>query len=756
MKRKIPSLLLAILLIMTAILPVAAVELPGDEGSMSGSLVIIHTNDTHGRDYDGIYSTAAVSQLKKDYENAGAEVLLFSAGDAVQGTPLVNLEQGRLAIEFMNDAGYDAMTLGNHEFDWGTDNLNSILTTASFPVLSLNVIDSATGKPVYESSRIISLENGSKVGLLGVTTPETATKAHPDKVHGVSFLSGKELFDAANSEVKKLRDNGCEIIIMLGHLGDSEESTGNRSTDFLNNVSDIDLFIDAHSHTVLSEGELQGGTLRVSAGEYLDYIGVVEYDGSKFTAALLGHVTETIIDDTGAEKEVAVPEYKGVDKTLLSKIKAENDKVEEALAETFGSTEVLLDGERDPGVRSQETNLGDFAADALLWSAKKALGDDKVDVALTNGGGIRASIQPGDISMKTMNTVFPFGNELTTVTVTGADLLEALEAATFSIPGAIAAFPQVAGMSFSIDATVDYENGEQYANSSYYAPAKPGSRIKNLKIGGAPVDLEAEYVVVTNDFTAAGGDTYGVFKDKTIYKTGVMLDEALVNYTKTELKGVITSAAYGKPAGRIGIKLVELPEDYGIGQNSWYYDAVAHSLAHKYMGSNSTISKDFAPSVAISRAMIYQIMYNMEGRPDLAEDFVSSFTDINGKWYEKAAAWADEQGLTKGVEDNRFAGDLTATRAEMATAFSRYISYKNPDINIPTENVINEMKDYRSVPLWAYDSMNLCLKLKVLNGRPGKILDPNDKANRAEMATILLNYDSIDFAQYTAESANAA
>ena len=245
-----------------------------------------------------------------------------------------------------------------------------------------------------------------------------------------------------------------------------------------------------------------------------------------------------------------------IDEEVAAIVNTINDEVEAELSATFAKTEVFLDGNRAPGVRTQETNLGDFAADAILWAAKQALGEDKVDASLTNGGGIRASIEIGDVTMKDMKTVFPFGNEVATLTITGAELLEALEAATFSTPDAIGAFPQVAGIEFTIDTTVAYENGEMYANSTYYAPAKPGSRVTIATVGGEAWAADAEYVIATNDFTAAGGDTYGVFAypfTQTGYKTGVALEDALVNYTQTVLGGVI-GEQYAAPAGRIVIK----------------------------------------------------------------------------------------------------------------------------------------------------------------------------------------------------------
>lgn len=533
--------------------PVAAADLPEGLTDLEGKLVVIHTNDTHGRDLEGAYTTAAVAQLKQDLTAAGADVLLLSAGDASQGTPLVNLSLGGTAIDFMNLAGYDAMATGNHEFDWGLENLQKLAQDAEFPILAANLTYTESGELVFGDSIVFTTDSGLKVGVFGLATPETATKAHPDKVKGVSFAAGQELYDVAQQQVDKLNAEGCDYIIALSHLGDSAESAPNRSVDLLDHVTGIDLMVDGHSHTTLPEGDTShGDTLRVSTGEYLNNIGVVVYDAASDTetARLLSSTTEgdqTVLDYTGSDPDV------------LAAIEAVNAEVEQELGKVFAKTEVLLNGERDPGVRTEETNLGNFAADAILWSARQALGEDKVDLALTNGGGIRASIPVGDISMKTMKTVFPFGNEVATVTVTGAELLEALEAATFCTPTAVGAFPQVSGVQFTIDTTVPYENGEMYPNSTYYAPAKPGSRIKNVTVNGQPLDLNAEYVVATNDFTAAGGDTYGAFLDKPVYKTGVALEDALVQYTSTVLNGVISEKDYGKPAGRITVNTAPVP-----------------------------------------------------------------------------------------------------------------------------------------------------------------------------------------------------
>jgi len=550
--KKILSLVLALAMMLCAFAPAMA------EGALEGKLVILHTNDIHGRavaDAES-FGYARIAMLKKNLQAQGAEVILMDAGDFSQGTPLVNLGYGKNAVEFMNAAGYDIATLGNHEFDWGSDNMEQNMANAKFAVVCANLTRAADGTLVFPANKIYETAIG-KVGVFGLDTPETMTKTHPDKVKGISFAQGEELFAVAQAQVAELEAAGCDLIVCLGHLGEDDESTGNRSIDLLEKVTGIDLFIDGHSHTTIDGGVMNGETLRTSTGNYAEAIGYVvaeKVTEEEVTSIALNAGLWTIAEND--EAALALGNGLAIDEEVAAIVNTLNDAVEAELSATFAKTEVFLDGNRAPGVRTQETNLGDFAADAILWAAKQAIGEDKVDAALTNGGGIRASIEIGDVTMKDMKTVFPFGNEVATLTITGAELLEALEAATFSTPDAIGAFPQVAGIEFTIDTTVAYENGEMYANSTYYAPAKPGSRVTIATVGGEAWAADAEYVIATNDFTAAGGDTYGVFAypfTQTGYKTGVALEDALVNYTQTVLEGVI-GEQYAAPAGRIVIK----------------------------------------------------------------------------------------------------------------------------------------------------------------------------------------------------------
>ncbi len=513
---------------------------------MSGKVVIIHSNDTHGADLavEGkSIGTAGVAQLVKDYEAAGAEVILISAGDTIQGAPLVNLSQGETAIDFMNLAEYDMMVPGNHEFDYAYDQLLALKSEADFPMITANILDKSTGEPAFQENIIFETEIG-KVGVFGLTTPETQTKANPENVSNLTFLSGEAMYEVAREQVAELAAAGCEYIILTAHLGVDEGSEPDTTTSVIKHVEGIDVVIDGHSHTVL-DGNMVGSAFLVSSGAYLENVGVIVMDENEIEAHL-----------------ISAQDYSNVDTAINDVIASVEADIDAQLGEVFATTEVYLDGNRAPGVRTQETNLGDFAADAILWSANNAVGQGKVDAAITNGGGIRTSVEIGGITMKDMKTVFPFGNTISTIEMTGAQIIEVLEAATFSTPDSLGAFPHVAGITFTLNTAVEFVAGSQYPDSTYFAPANPGSRVTDVTIGGKDLDLDKTYTIATNNFLAAGGDTYYVFTQCANYNTYVALEDALVEYTQEVLGGVVTADMYGTTDGRINIindSVVEVP-----------------------------------------------------------------------------------------------------------------------------------------------------------------------------------------------------
>ena len=553
-RSKLLALLLALAMTFTMAVPAMAAE--AENGVMpisavpedvTGKTVILHTNDVHGA-IDGYAKAAA---LKAEYEAAGANVLLMDAGDFSQGETYVSVSKGATAIELMNMAGYDVVAPGNHEFDYGYDQLKTLVKAADFPVLAANI--KCEGDNVF-GNHIVLTAGETKVGVFGLDTPETATKAHPAKIKGVTFASAQELYTLAQAEVDALKAEDCDYIICLGHLGIDEESAreGNRSIDLLNNVTGIDVFIDGHSHSTLEEvQEATGGTGKVgstyltSTGTKLANVGVVILDG------------ETITITSAATEDITVAE----DDAIAARAQEIQDEIKAEYGAAFATSAVNLNGERDPGNRTEETNLGDLITDAMLWYATKDGGlevDDDHVVAVTNGGGIRAPIEAGDISKNSVNAVLPFGNTVAIIYVTGAQLLEALEASTFCTPTAVGGFPQIGGMNITIDATKEFAQGDLYPDSTYHTPASI-NRVTIDSVNGSAFSLTDTYAVVSNDFCAAGGDTYYAFSTATVMDTGTPLDEAVMQYITTVLDGTV-GEQYAEPAGRITIIAPEVTE----------------------------------------------------------------------------------------------------------------------------------------------------------------------------------------------------
>lgn len=712
--KKLLSLFLVLALAFSLCVGVLAEE---PAGELAGEIVILHTNDVHG----AISSYAKVAALKAEYEAKGAEVLLMDAGDYIQGEPYVSVSQGETAIRLMNYVGYDVATIGNHEFDYGYENLAELAAAAEFPIIAANVM--YNGKTAFEANKVFELESGVKVGVFGLSTPETATKAHPGKIKGVTFLSGDDMNKAAQAQVDELTAAGCDYIICLGHLGIDDSSKGYRSVDLLEAVTGIDVFIDGHSHSSLDDvkalvGEdcKVGDTLLTSTGTKLATVGAV-----------------VISEDGISIESVDLEKYEGSDDVIEEAAQLVIDEVDAAYGEVFAKSEVELCGEKAPGNRTEETNNGDLIADAILWQAKKdgslPVADENV-IAITNGGGIRAAIAAGDITKKDVNTVLPFGNTVAYVTVKGSVLLEALEASTYCTPEAVGAFPQVAGIEFTVDTNKAYDQGEQYPGSTYYAPASI-NRVTIESINGKAFDPEATYVVVTNDFLAAGGDTYYAFSVSTSVDTGIPMDEAVMSYITEELKGVVTAEKYGEPQGRI---TVLEPVFTDVVEGKWYYDAVMTAYEKELM--NGVTANTFEPLTAMNRAMLVTMLYRLEGSPAVEGNVSETFTDCKDTaYYANAVLWAFQNEIVTGRGETTFEPLSNLTRQEMAVILYNYMKYKGADE--VTEPELS-YSDADKVASWATAAVAYCTQTELMNGVTAETFDPAGSANRAMGATVLV------------------
>ena len=708
--KKFSALFLALVMVLALAIPAGATE---TEQDLTGHIVILHTNDVHG----AIGEYAKVAALKQAYQAAGAYVLLADAGDFIQGDPTVSASQGKTAIELMNLAGYDVAAPGNHEFDYGYPNLKTLAGEADFPILAANVrYDNAAA---LGDQTTFTTTDGKKIGIFGLDTPETATKAHPDKIKGVSFLAAQEMFDCAQAQVDALKADGCDYIICLGHLGIDAESTGNRSIDLLEKVTGIDVFIDGHSHSTLEEikeatngtGKV-GDTVLTSTGTKLANVGMVDIspDGTISTSSL-------------ATSELTV--------TPDAKVAARAEEIQKEIDADYGTvfakTEVALDGEKT-NVRTGETNLGDLIADAMLWQA--GLLDEGVDAAVTNGGGIRASIAAGDITKKDINTVLPFGNTLYVVKVTGAELLEALEASTYCTPEAIGGFPQVAGIEFTVNTGAQFDTKELYPGSTYGKPASI-NRVMIQTVGGEAFNPEETYTIVTNDFMGAGGDTYYAFKAASSgYDSGVPLDEVVMDYITSELKGVVSKAQYGETDNRIHTISYN-----DVKAGDWYANAVNYVTLTGLMNGTGD---GFSPNLAINRGMMVTVLYRMAGSPEVTAE--NPFTDVPADtWYTDAVIWASENGITAGTSETTFSPTNSLTREQLATFFYRFADFENPD-PIEITGDLTGFTDAGQVASYATDAMKWAIGEGLISGTTETTLSPKATATRAQVATILMRY----------------
>ena len=693
--RKFLSVLLALAMVFSLTVTSFAAEEPAtaEAGEMTGKTVILHTNDVHG----AIEGYAYITALKADYEAKGAEVILVDAGDYSQGTTYVSTTKGADAVTMMNAAGYDIVTLGNHEFDYGYAQLKDNMTKANFKVLCADVYKE-DGTPIFDANYTYTTKSGVKVGFFGMETPETQTKANPALIKGLKFDT--DLKAVAEKQVEALKD--ADIVICLAHLGVDAESEPYRSTDLYAAVKGIDFIIDGHSHTVMTKGE-KGEPIQ-STGTAFANIGVIVIDDA--TKKIESNSLFEIKEDTAKDATVAAAAQKII------------DRIDKEYGAVFAKSEVTLNGAKAPnGNRDSETNNGDLITDAMVWKILQDKESLTVDadhvVAVTNGGGIRKAINPGDVTKKNINEVLPFGNTVVTIYITGAELLEALEASTYCTPDAIGGFPQVSGINYTISTAVAYDaNAETYPASTYYGP-KSINRVTINSINGKEFKADDTYAVITNDFCGGGGDTYYAFAAATAkFDTGIPLDEVVMEYITAELKGVI-GKQYAEPQGRI---LMNPFAD--VKASSWFGKYVIDLYNDGII--NGTSATTYDPSASLTWGAALKLLLVSSG--DLkAEDATGA------DWLKNTMAKAVELGIAPEDAD----GKALITRL----AFCQTAAKLNKLAESKTESPFTDCTDGYVMAL---------VDAKVINGMTETTFEPSATLTRAQIAKVLYQLNLIE------------
>ena len=555
--------------------PAASACWLGDKSDVT----ILYTNDVHTYiDKQSPKLTyAAIADLKQSYQNAGKDVLLVDAGDHVQGTAYGSMDEGASIIKLMNAAGYDVATPGNHEFDYGMDRAKAIMKEADFPYLSCNWVDLRTGLRVLPSVKVF-VRGGRRIAFVGVTTPETFTKSTPayfmDKAQRKYIYDiqggedGKKLYDAVQKAIDKAKLL-ADVVIGLGHLGVDPSSSPWTSEEVIAHTSGFDAFIDGHSHTVMENKQVQDASGKAvtltQTGSYFANVG-------EMTIAADGTITTKLI-----------PTHEGMDATIAAMQTSWVNTVDDMLGEKIavGDSDFYVS---DPAtgkrrIRSAETNLGDFVADGIYTYFNEV---EKLhcDVAIMNGGGIRADVPAGDWTFKTCKQVSPFGNVACLMSVTGKQIQDALEfAARFAGEGGKenGGFLQVAGATYEIH--TDIPNTVQTDEKNVWIGSATGTpRVQNVKIydkaSGSylPLDPGATYALAGMNYTLRNlGDGFAMFDGAELIKDYVSEDYLVMStyamiFDGADAAGLPHLSSANSPLAAYPGYLLNYEQPYGAGR----------------------------------------------------------------------------------------------------------------------------------------------------------------------------------------------
>ena len=542
-------------------------------------VTILYTNDVHTYiDKQSPKLTyAAIADLKQSYQNAGKDVLLVDAGDHVQGTAYGSMDEGASIIKLMNAAGYDVATPGNHEFDYGMDRAKAIMKEADFPYLSCNWVDLRTTLRVLPSVKVF-VRGGRRIAFVGVTTPETFTKSTPayfmDKAQRKYIYDiqggedGKKLYDAVQKAIDKAKLL-ADVVIGLGHLGVDPSSSPWTSEEVIAHTSGFDAFIDGHSHTVMENKQVQDASGKAvtltQTGSYFANVG-------EMTIAADGTITTKLI-----------PTHEGMDATIAAMQTGWVNTVDDMLGEKIavGDSDFYVS---DPAtgkrrIRSAETNLGDFVADGI-YAYFNEVEKLHCDLAIMNGGGIRADVPAGDWTFKTCKQVSPFGNVACLMSVTGKQIQDALEfAARFAGEGGKenGGFLQVAGATYEIH--TDIPNTVQTDEKNVWIGSATGTpRVQNVKIydkaSGSylPLDPGATYALAGMNYTLRNlGDGFAMFDGAELIKDYVSEDYlVMATYAMTfdgaDAAGLPHLSSANSPLAAYPGYLLDYEQPYGAGR----------------------------------------------------------------------------------------------------------------------------------------------------------------------------------------------
>lgn len=754
-----------------------------DGASKDGAVSIVFTNDVHcaidqqvdkdgnvtGIGYAGV---AAYANAQKSLCGAG-NVTLVDAGDAIQGGPVGTLTKGAALVQIMNAVGYDYAIPGNHEFDYGMDQFNALVKQAGATYLSCNFTKlNADGSKAsvfapfaietYKDADVAAddADDVLKVAYVGISTPETLTKSSPanfqdaagNYIYGFcQDETGEALYAAVQSAVDEARAQGADYVVAVGHLGIEGTTSRWTSEAVIKHTAGIDALIDGHSHEAYDKtvgSEVAAGAIQTLANSDGDKVVLVQ------TGTKLANVGNLVIDADAADGQevtaqlVPASECKDEDAAVKKVVDQVNGELADVLNKVVGKTDVALtivdaDGVRQ--VRHHETNMGDLVADAY----RAAVG---ADIALANGGGVRASIAAGDITNNDLLSVQPYGNELCLIEATGQEILDALEMGASNAPEEFGGFLQVSGLSYKIDASIPPsvktdENGN-------FVSVDGERRVFDVKVGDQAIDATKTYKVASHGYMLLeGGDGLTMFKDNKVLQENVILDnQALINYITNDLKGVV-GERYANATGEGRITYATKPgTDFkDVAATDWFAGVVGQAvdaeLMKGYSDDSGASTGFFGPYDNMTRAQVVTVLYRISGDATPGEKPGANktpFTDVeDGAYYINALNWAYENGLTSGYTKangemaNLFGPHDTVTREQLVT-----LVWRAAGAPVATsDDAYRSCKDAGKESVFAVDALKWAASKGILTGSveaDGSYLKPTASTLRCEGAKVFV------------------
>lgn len=754
-----------------------------DGASKDGAVSIVFTNDVHcaidqqvdkdgnvtGIGYAGV---AAYANAQKSLYGAG-NVTLVDAGDAIQGGPVGTLTKGAALVQIMNAVGYDYAIPGNHEFDYGMDQFNALVKQAGATYLSCNFTKlNADGSKAsvfapfaietYKDADVAAddADGVLKVAYVGISTPETLTKSSPanfqdaagNYIYGFcQDETGEALYAAVQSAVDEARAQGADYVVAVGHLGIEGTTSRWTSEAVIKHTAGIDALIDGHSHEAYDKtvgSEVAAGAIQTLANSDGDKVVLVQ------TGTKLANVGNLVIDADAADGQdvtaqlVPASECKDEDAAVKKVVDQVNGELADVLNKVVGKTDVALtivdaDGVRQ--VRHHETNMGDLVADAY----RAAVG---ADIALANGGGVRASIAAGDITNNDLLSVQPYGNELCLIEATGQEILDALEMGASNAPEEFGGFLQVSGLSYKIDASIP--SSVKTDENGNFVSVDGERRVFDVKVGDQAIDAAKTYKVASHGYMLLeGGDGLTMFKDNKVLQENVILDnQALINYITNDLKGVV-GERYANATGEGRITYATKPgTDFkDVAATDWFAGVVGQAvdaeLMKGYSDDSGASTGFFGPYDNMTRAQVVTVLYRISGDATPGEKPGANktpFTDVeDGAYYINALNWAYENGLTSGYTKangemaNLFGPHDTVTREQLVT-----LVWRAAGAPVATsDDAYRSCKDAGKESVFAVDALKWAASKGILTGSveaDGSYLKPTASTLRCEGAKVFV------------------